>query len=127
MIKIITQVVIFYFLFLKCTSSLKHWFLYKKIMVPWRNLDRRQTTGSNLVWSRCWFSIRINELQCHSLLLLVSAAAVMCCMLGWKELCCGFFGSPDWSFHCMLVCFAFWVWYMFKGACSLCDPGSLFP
>jgi len=31
-----------------------------------------------------------------------------------------FFGSPDWCFLCMLVCSAFWLWCMFKGACSLC-------
>jgi hypothetical protein len=29
------------------------------------------------------------------------------------------FGSPSCCFHCMLVCFALWLWCMFKGACSL--------
>jgi len=36
------------------------------------------------IWEAYW--------QCRLLLHLISAVAVMCCMLGWKELCCCFLG-----------------------------------
>ena len=61
------------------------------------------------LWCCCYFM--------QDVLLLVSAAAVLSAGLEGVSLLV--FGSPSRCFHCMLVCFALWLWCLFKRACSL--------